>query len=326
METNGAIYARLVDDLYEVVCSNTGNVKNIDKEAPNEATVNFNNTKTDIAKTITATVTQSDKGGSGVDIENCKWEYTTQESEIGTNEASYKGETFKTNPQELTLQGTIPGTYYLHILTIDKAGNKKESISKQAITVNDIDRIPPNDAIISLSANRVDKGGTVTATVTVSDSQSGINIENCKYIINNSASKSGIDASSWNTATKLSGVTSKIPIKSNTRGYLYLHILSVDNDGNKTETVSEGVYFAESFTVFRLTNGTYVSPCNRYASWPSGWSYKLGVTGYNGEGRLTADVGKTAYMQTEKAVSFPSFKYLDLSGVLHNGGSFARQP
>ena len=268
IKENVTIYTRLINELDETGGSATKNITIIDKELPNEATVQFSSTTTDITKSITATVTQSDKGTSGVDIAKCKWIYTTNSSSIGTNETSYTGGIFSRNPEDLTLSVTMPGTYYLHILTVDKAGNKKETIAKEAVVVNDVDRIPPNEAQITLSATRTDIGKTVTATVKVSDSQSGIDISKCKYIINNSANKVGINSSSWSSATVLTGVTSNIALSSNTRENLYLHILSVDKYGNKLETVSSSVYFASEIEYLNvpITNGTYTVGST------SGWS------------------------------------------------------
>ncbi len=275
IKENGTIYTRLINELEETGGSATKDITTIDKELPNEATIQFSSKTTDITKSVTATVTQSDRGTSGVDITKCKWVYTTNSNSIGTDETSYTGGSFSRNPEDLTLSATTPGTYYLHVLTMDRAGNKKETIAKEAVVVNDIDRIPPNEAQITLSATRVDVGNTVTATVTVSDSQSGIDISKCKYIINNSANKLGINSSSWSSGTTLTSTTSNVSITSSTRDTLYLHILSVDKYENKTETVSNSVYFAEEVALLNVPKG---SSGNNF-SCPSGWSIS-GVTHY----------------------------------------------
>lgn len=82
---------------------------------------------------LTANITQSDNQ-SGVEIVKSKWVYTKNGTEIGTEESKYTGGTFTTNPEEIILRSRQAGTYYLHILTEDKAGNKKETIS-EPITV-----------------------------------------------------------------------------------------------------------------------------------------------------------------------------------------------
>ena len=40
---------------------------------------------------------------------------------IGTEESSYTNAF--SNDQPITLNASTPGTYYLHVLTVDKAGN-----------------------------------------------------------------------------------------------------------------------------------------------------------------------------------------------------------
>ena len=124
---NGPIYTRLMNELEEVGASATKTISNIDREKPNEAEVTFSPTSTDTDNSIIATVAQSDSG-SGVAITSCKWDYRKSDQEIGENEADYKGGTFKSNPEPITLQTYIAGTYYLHVLTVNNAGNKKETI------------------------------------------------------------------------------------------------------------------------------------------------------------------------------------------------------
>ena len=81
---------------------------------------------------ITASVTHTDNE-SGIEIANCKWVYNTTSTPIGTEETSYAN-AFNSNGQTINLVGETVGTYYLHVLTIDKAGNKTETISG-AVTV-----------------------------------------------------------------------------------------------------------------------------------------------------------------------------------------------
>lgn len=133
MESNGPIYARLVNDLYQVVCLATGNVSNIDKDVPEEAVMVLSATEAGTDTNVTADVTQSDKQ-SGVEIGKCKWVYNTNPNPIGIEEESYIG-TFTQETETISLKPKGAGTYYLHILTIDKAGNKRESISEESVTI-----------------------------------------------------------------------------------------------------------------------------------------------------------------------------------------------
>ena len=64
---------------------------------------------------------------------------TISEAEIGTGEdvtSQYTGN-FTTNGEPITLDSSNTGTYYLHVLTVDKAGNKTETVSG-AITITGI--------------------------------------------------------------------------------------------------------------------------------------------------------------------------------------------
>ena len=104
-----------------------------DTTVPNSATISLSSTSVTTADTLTATVTQTDSQ-SGVNITSCKWVFNTTSSNIGTTESSYTGGTFNSTPQTITLPSSTAGTYYLHVLTIDNAGNKIETISG-AITI-----------------------------------------------------------------------------------------------------------------------------------------------------------------------------------------------
>ena len=104
----------------------------LDTVAPQTATINLSGTSTTTAGSVTATVTLKDNE-SGVKTTASKWVYNTNSGNIGTNESSYNNN-FSSNGQTITLKATTAGTYYLHVLTVDNAGNKKETISS-AVTV-----------------------------------------------------------------------------------------------------------------------------------------------------------------------------------------------
>ena len=113
----------------------TANITIIDKLAPKNATIKLSTTSLGIGKVVQVTVTHTDEQAdsknaqSGINISKCKWEYNTTSEYIGTDESSYKG-TFSNNDQILSRNFTTIGTYYLHVLTTDNAGNKNETISE----------------------------------------------------------------------------------------------------------------------------------------------------------------------------------------------------
>ena len=123
------VFARLTDG------KNYGGEASItilDTVIPQDAGISLSGTSTTTAGSVTATVTLKDNE-SGVNVTASKWVYNTNSGNIGTNESSYNNN-FSSNGQTITLKATTPGTYYLHVLTVDNAGNKKETISN-AVTV-----------------------------------------------------------------------------------------------------------------------------------------------------------------------------------------------
>ena len=123
------VFARLTDG------KNYGGEASItilDTVIPQAATISLSGTSTTTAGSVTATVTLKDNE-SGVNATASKWTYNTNSGNIGTNESSYNNN-FSSNGQTITLKATTAGTYYLHVLTVDNAGNKKETISN-AVTV-----------------------------------------------------------------------------------------------------------------------------------------------------------------------------------------------
>ena len=123
------VYARLTDGVNHGAYA-TASID--DKTNPQAASIQLSGTEVTTKESVTATVTLADNE-SGVNIEGSKWIYNTTSGNIGTNEASYTN-TFTENPEEITLSAETAGTYYLHVLTVDMAGNKIETVS-EAITV-----------------------------------------------------------------------------------------------------------------------------------------------------------------------------------------------
>ena len=98
---------------------------------------------------ITATITHIDEQ-MGVNTSECKWIYNTTAT-IGTEDDKYAGGgTFTSNTQSIDLIADTAGTYYLHVLTVDNAGNRTETVS-EAITIsvaqNLADVVKPGDYI-----------------------------------------------------------------------------------------------------------------------------------------------------------------------------------
>ena len=125
------IYARLYNGKEG---SKTADMTIADLNKPQDAGISLSGTSTNTEGSITATVTLKDNE-SGVNAISSRWIYNTTSGAIGENESSYTGGSFSSG-QTITLKATTAGTYYLHVLTVDNAGNKKETISS-AVTVEE---------------------------------------------------------------------------------------------------------------------------------------------------------------------------------------------
>ena len=135
-DANGTIYARVVDSTNQATGYTSANIENIDKTAPDTA-IEYTGTTTQatLPVTMNAKVTYTDEN-SGVNITSCKYVLNTTSSEIGTNESSYTGGTFTENEQTIEINPNSVSNWYLHVLSIDSVGNKKETI-KGPITVQE---------------------------------------------------------------------------------------------------------------------------------------------------------------------------------------------
>ena len=129
------IYARLYDGTSS---GKYANIEVMDKIEPN-ATIKLSGTTVEVGETLTAEVVQTDNE-SGININQTKWVFNTEAGNIGTEASKYTGGTFTKTPETITIPTTTGGTYYLHVLTVDNAGNRKEVISEKIV----ITSVPKN--------------------------------------------------------------------------------------------------------------------------------------------------------------------------------------
>ena len=102
-----------------------------------------------------------------------------------------------------------------------------------------MDKIEPT-ATIKLSGTTVEIGGTLTAEVTQTDNESGININQTKWVLNTEAGNIGTEVSKYTGGT-FTKTSETITIPTTTGGTYYLHVLTVDNTENKKEVISERI-------------------------------------------------------------------------------------
>lgn len=256
VENNGVIHARLVNLLGEEGGTASKEIDTIDREEPNKANINFDETTVEEGKSITATVTQSDRGVSGIDITKCKWVYNDKSIEIGKNEASYTGGTFREEQEEVILTISIPGTYYLHILTVDKAGNTMETVST-AITIKKlptVEELKNGDEINYIAKNGSAIRCKVLWDINSTYGQNGVQIISMSNVGN---VKIGVSTTMWGE----------------TAGYINNSITTLNNRANNYLNTT----FAKSARCVgsKPGNPTYENK-NR---WPTGYTGDVTIRG-----------------------------------------------
>ncbi len=192
---------------------------------------------------VTITLTD-DEGGSGISESNSRYII----DQISTNyeednniwqvvSSEFNLNDFIGDTATLALNVQIDGEYYIHVLSVDNAGNKKSGVSSKII----VDTTAPNEALIVIPQTTTNN--SIQATVTMSDNAggSGLNISQCKYIYSAVSYPYGDTESIWNSATAFASATQTITVTSSTNDIYYVHVLIVDKAGNRREVLSSGV-------------------------------------------------------------------------------------
>ena len=129
LSANGKVYARLADSTNQATGYAVATVDKIDKVKPIEATITISGTttQTSLPVALNAKIIHTDNE-SRIAIASCKYVINTSSSEIGTTASSYTGGTFSSNGENITISSNAMGEWYLHVLSVDNAGNAKETI------------------------------------------------------------------------------------------------------------------------------------------------------------------------------------------------------
>ena len=134
-----------IEDLLSGVVSENppGEPEIPDTTAPT-VTINLSATSTTPNTAIEASVSFADNE-TGVATANCKYIFDTTSGNIGTTNTLWEtANSFENNPQTITLTAEAEGTYYLHVLTVDNAGNKGEKISEAIVVEEGTPKIENN--------------------------------------------------------------------------------------------------------------------------------------------------------------------------------------
>ena len=133
---NGKIYATLYNgrNYGSSVVENISNIDTKDPEANIQLTSTSPITSSTLPIQINTKVIHSDNQ-SGISISETSWVLSNNSEEIGTNKDLYT-EKFTGENEETPIKLNEVGKYYLHVLTIDNAGNKIETISPEINVTN----------------------------------------------------------------------------------------------------------------------------------------------------------------------------------------------
>ncbi len=178
------------------------------------------------------------------------------------------------------------------------------------IEISNVDKTLPKTAKIEFDKITASVNTVIKATVTQYDDETGIDITNCKYIVNTSKDELGTDSSLWNNATKFSFNPQIIDIKQATAGNYYLHILSIDGGNNLFETVSDVINFKGITYLANVSGYALDSPMK------SSWSTSGGAwdnARYPFRGSLQAGAKKRIYVWYKSKVDVTDSDKVSLS-------------
>lgn len=141
--------------------------------------------------------------------------------------------------KEITIEYTVENNGKYRFIA-EGNNNSKRAIN---VTIKELDTTPPNDAKITLSATRVKVEESITATIELSDDESGISLSDSLWILNSSEDEISPSSELWKNGSQLSDVNSSVTLTVSKPGTVYLHILSVDNCGNSKDSISDKMVF-----------------------------------------------------------------------------------
>ena len=169
------------------------------------------------------------------------------------------GYTLVTKKNDGTWQETDNQTFGENgIMYVALTDGRNYGETQATANVTNIEKNAPS-VNINLSATEVTTEGSITATVTQSDSQSGINIGSCRWVYNTTSGNIGTNASSYTGGT-FTSETENISLKSTTVETYYLHVLSIDNAENPVEIVSSPIKIIKNVAPGATTHSTTTIP------------------------------------------------------------------
>ena len=155
------VFTRLIDG--EGNAADEASVSILDSISPELATIANLPTSTTTKANITANVTHADNQ-SKIDITKCKWLFNTTSTNLNVNNTAWNtAHTFSNSTNQISITvPSNPGNYYLHVLSVDIAGNKREKISNKV----EVKQLATGIMVNPTSATLY-MGNTLTITPTV---------------------------------------------------------------------------------------------------------------------------------------------------------------
>ena len=198
-------------------------------------------------------------------------------------------EPVKMTGTEATITGLETGKLY-DIKIVAKNENGSKYVSRKIATGDDI---APQEPTVTFSATTVEANKEMTATVTLKDNESGIDLSRSKWIFNQTSTAIGTVESSY--ANTFTSETETIKMTPTATGNWYLHILSTDKAGNAIETIKGAVKVS---TIWSQSKTTVTNGVTTYTVGDN-YSYNCGVSSYTGGWKvLGAENGKLLIMST----------------------------
>ncbi len=264
IEANKTYYIKVVVKMNNVADTREKEVKvvsNVDNIAPNSAQISVPSYSNNLIITPVAITLSDNDGGSGINKTGSMYvldQTSTSYSESDTvwdTATTFNSTDFVGNVATIAIEVPGDGEYYIHVLAVDGAGNKKSATSGKII----VDTTIPNEPAITLPSNAATSN--IQATVVMSDNTngSGLDLNQCKYIYSTASTPYGDTENIWNTATAFTSATQTITVTSSTNEVYYLHVLLVDKAGNRREVLSSGVTTNTDVPVAPVITGTVSS-------------------------------------------------------------------
>ena len=194
--------------------------------------------------------------GTKVDnISDNKWRITIEGINYSGNidkwEVKYKlqGSDYESTTEDLSFVVDKYGTYEIYVQNGDVISDTiAVKIDAPASTTT-----KPNKATAQISSTQPESDGSIKEIIHQTHSDGTIDFSKCKWVYNTTSTAIGTDESLY-TGGNLTSQDQEITLKPAETGVHYLHILTVDTNGNKTETIIRPVIF-DITTVNRQNEG-----------------------------------------------------------------------